>query len=44
MEHLEPLLERSNHRSPLLMLEVLLLDGILGVYNRVGAGVHLLAG
>jgi hypothetical protein len=38
------LLESGDHHYPLLKLEVLLLDGVLEVYNHVGAGVHLLMG
>jgi hypothetical protein len=44
LEHLELLLESGDHRCPLLKLEVLLLDGVLKVYNHVGVGVHLLMG
>jgi hypothetical protein len=42
--HLELLLKSGDRRCPLLKLKVLLLDGILEVYNHVGAGVHLLTG
>jgi hypothetical protein len=42
LEHLELLLESGDHRCPLLKLEVLLLDGMLEMYNHMGAGVHLL--
>jgi hypothetical protein len=44
LEHLELLLESGDRRCPLLELNVLLLDGVLEVYNRMGAGVHLLTG
>jgi hypothetical protein len=42
LEHLELLLESGDRRCPLLKLEVLLLDGMLEMYNHMGAGVHLL--
>jgi hypothetical protein len=42
LKHLELLLESGDRHCPLLDFKVLLLDGMLEVYNRVGAGVHLL--
>jgi hypothetical protein len=38
--HLNLLLKRGNHRCPLLKLEVLLLIGVLEVYDRVSARPH----
>jgi hypothetical protein len=42
LEHLELLLESGNHCCLLLELEVLLLNGMLELYNNMGAGVNLL--
>jgi hypothetical protein len=42
LKHLNLLLKRGNHRCPLLKLEVLLLVGVLEVYDRVSALVHQL--
>jgi tartrate dehydratase alpha subunit/fumarate hydratase class I-like protein len=44
LKHLELQLESGDRRCPLLELEVLLLDGVLEVYNHMGAGVHVLTG
>jgi hypothetical protein len=41
--HLKLLLKISNHRCPLLELEVLLLDVVLEVYDRVRALIQHLA-
>jgi hypothetical protein len=40
LKHLNLLLKRGNHCYPLLNLEVLLLVGVLEVYDRVSAVVH----
>jgi hypothetical protein len=42
LKHLNLLLKRGNHYCPLLKLEVLLLIGVLEVYDRVSALVHQL--
>jgi hypothetical protein len=42
-KHLNLLLKRGDHRCPLLKLEVLLLIGMLEVYDHVGALIHQLA-
>jgi hypothetical protein len=42
--HLKLLLESGNHHCHLLKLEVLLLNVVLEVYNRVSAIVHLHVG
>jgi hypothetical protein len=44
LRHLELLLESEDRCCPLLELEVPLLDGVLEVYNCVGACVLLLMG
>jgi hypothetical protein len=45
LKHLKLLLEIGNHCCPLLKLEVLLLDVVLEVYDRVRALVqHLTSG
>jgi hypothetical protein len=41
MEHLKLLLKDGDRRCPLLELEVLLLIGVVKVYDCVGALVHL---
>jgi hypothetical protein len=42
LKHLNLLLKRGNHRCPLLKLKVLLLVGVLKVYDHVSALVHQL--
>jgi hypothetical protein len=42
LKHLNLLLKRGNHCCPLLMLKVLLLVGVLEVYDHVSALVHQL--
>jgi hypothetical protein len=42
LKHLNLLLKRGNHCCPLLKLEVLLLIGVLEVYDCVSALVHQL--
>jgi hypothetical protein len=42
LQHLKLLLKGSDHCCPVLELEFLLLIGVLKVYDRVGATVHLL--
>jgi hypothetical protein len=42
LKHLNLLLKRGNHHCPLLKLDVLLLIGMLEVYDRVSALVHQL--
>jgi hypothetical protein len=44
LKHLKLPLKGGDCHCPLLELEVLLLVGVLEVYNRIGAGVHLLVG
>jgi hypothetical protein len=43
LKHLDLLLKRGNHHYPLLKLEVMLLIGMLEVYNRVSVLVHQFA-
>jgi hypothetical protein len=42
LKHLNLLHKRGNHHYPLLKLEVLLLIGVLKVYDRMSAPVHQL--
>jgi hypothetical protein len=42
LKHLNLLLKRGNHRCPLHKLEVLLLIGMLEVYDHVSALIHQL--
>jgi hypothetical protein len=43
LKHLNLQLKRGNHRCPLLKLKLLLLVGVLEVYDRVSALIHKLA-
>jgi hypothetical protein len=40
LQHLNLLLKGGDHGCPLLKLEVLLLIGVLKVYDHVGATIH----
>jgi hypothetical protein len=43
LKHLNLLLKRGNHHCPLLKFDIMLLVGVLEVYDRMSALIHQLA-